>query len=31
MSRHLKKVKSIFFYPKKETNQIIETISNFKR
>lgn len=31
MSRHLKKVKNIFFYPKRETNRIVEDISKFKR
>lgn len=31
MSRHLKKVKSILFYPKEETNKIVEKINRFKR
>lgn len=30
MSRHLKKIKSIFFYPKKETEEIVEKINSFK-
>ena len=29
MSRHFKKVKSIFFYPKKDTNEIVEKIKSF--
>ncbi len=30
MSRHFKKVKNIFFYPKKETEEIVEKINSFK-
>lgn len=31
MSRHTKKVKSIFLYPKKETELIVNEINKFKR
>ena len=30
MSRHFKKIKNILFYPKKETNEIIDKINSFK-